>query len=128
MLRHGSLSAIRFAALGHLADKLPLYLVGTPPYSSLLVIRIVLREILKGSDEVSQLLFLLQGTPQLYAEIVVGGSQFADFCCVEIDGLLDVAVEGADGDQLIRRRGVGGTRLFADYAWDYDDVAFGALL
>lgn len=128
MLRHGSLSPIRLATLAHLANKLPLYLIGTSAYSSLLIIRIVLRKILKGCNKVGQFFLLLQSTAQLYAEAIVSGSQFADFSCVEIDGLFDVAVEGIDGDQLVRRGGVSETRLFADYTWNYDDVAFGTLL
>lgn len=128
MLRHGSLRPIRFPTLAHLTNILPLYLISTPAHPSLLIIRIILRKILKGCNDVSQLSFLLQGKTQLHAEAIVGRSQFANFCCVEIDSLFDIAVEGVDGNQLIRRGGVTGTGLFADYAWNDDDIAFGALL
>jgi hypothetical protein len=66
----------------------------------------------------------------LEAEVVVGGGEFADLCCVEIDGLFDVAVEGVDGDEFVGGGGGGvdGSGLFVDDAWDDDDVALGALL
>lgn len=128
MLCHRSLSAIGFTTLAHLTNELSLNFIGAPADSPLLVIRIFLRKILKGCYEVSQLFLLLQGISQLYAEHIVGGSQFGNLSYVEIDGLVDVTVERIDGDQFIRHRGVTGTRLFAHYTWNYDHVAFGALL
>jgi hypothetical protein len=52
VLPHGSLSAIGLPALSHLTDVLPLDLIRTPAYSSLLVISIVLGVVFEGGDQV----------------------------------------------------------------------------
>lgn len=100
MLGHWAFGAIRLFAAGYRTDVVPLYFVGAPshPFFTILLLFPLLLAV--GRYDIGQLLFVLEGIPELKTEWVILIGKFADLGGVELECLFDIAFEFGEQNGL----------------------------
>lgn len=93
VLGHRAFCAIGLFTAGHRTDVVPLDFVGAPSHPFFTILLLLPLLLAVGCYEVGQLLFLLQGIPELTTECIILKSKLADLAGVKLECLLDVTFE-----------------------------------